>query len=59
MTTLRVVPDGPLTLAEKVAKRIRVFLAEYNIKQVAVAERHSTRRHAAQKVADVRSRWYL
>lgn len=38
MTTLRVVPDGPQTLAEKVAKRIRVFLAEYNIKQVAVAE---------------------
>lgn len=38
MTTLRVVRGEPQSLAGVVAKRIRVFLAEYGIKQVAVAE---------------------
>ena len=37
MTTLRIVPNEPSTLAGLVAKRIRVFLAEYGIKQVALA----------------------
>ena len=38
MTTLRVVPNEPQSLTGVVAKRIRVFLAEYNIKQVQLAK---------------------